>query len=142
MSYIMSCLGRFNRLPVWNVLVLDCGFARIAFRDSIREWVPGTQFNRIHRIRNKMIHPPGIHPFLTLHHPPTLESSNLPIKKSCSSKNYTQLDSLTLDLLHDIGMLHAGLVHCNKWKPVLVRLTQHHPYLRASNSYKLKYAPF
>ena len=66
-----------------------------------------------------MIHPPGIHPFLTLHHPPTLEFSNLPIKKSCSSKNYTQLDSLTLDLLHYIGMWYAGIVNLQQTKTIL-----------------------
>ena len=38
-------------------------------------------------------------------------------------------------------MWHAGLVNSNKLKPVMVRLTQYHPVIHASTSYKLKYAP-
>ena len=96
----------------------------------------------INRIRNKRIHAPWRPPFLTLHHPPTLESSTRQSKNDCSPKNCTQLDSLPLDMLHNICMWDAGLVHSNKLKPVLVELTQHHPVLHASTSYKLKYIPF
>ena len=35
MSYILSCLGLFNRLNLWHFLVIDCGFDRIIFRDYI-----------------------------------------------------------------------------------------------------------
>ena len=52
------------------------------------------------------------------------------------------MGSLPFDLLHNIGMCHVGPVHHNKLKPVLVQLTKHNPFLRASTSYKLKYAPF
>ena len=45
MRCIMSCIGRFNHLTVWNFLVIDCVFARITFMDSIRDWVPGTWIN-------------------------------------------------------------------------------------------------
>ena len=45
MSYIMSCLGWFNRLTVWHLSFIDRGFSRITFRDLIRDWVPGTRFN-------------------------------------------------------------------------------------------------
>ena len=48
----------------------------------------------VHGIRTKRIHVPGRPPFLTLHHPNNLEASTLLTKKSCSSKNCTQLDSL------------------------------------------------
>ena len=68
----------------------------------------------IHRIRTKSIQAPGRPPFLTIHHLSTLESSTCPNKKSCSSKNCTQFYCLPLDLLHNIGMWHAVLVHCNK----------------------------
>ena len=80
-------------------------------------------------------------PFLTLKHPTTLESFTCPTKKS-SYKNCTHLDALSLELLHGIGMLYAGLLHRNKLKPVLVRLTQHNSFLCASAPYKLKYVPF
>ena len=39
-------------------------------------------------------------------------------------------------------MWHAGLIYRNKLKPVLVQLIQHHPDIRASTPYKLKYVPF
>ena len=39
-------------------------------------------------------------------------------------------------------MWHAGLIHHNKVKPFLVRITQHNPVLYVSTSYKLKYALF
>ena len=96
----------------------------------------------IHGISTKQIQTPGCLPFLTLHHLSTLEYSTIPTKKFCSSKNFTQFDSLPLDPLHNIGMGYAVLVNRNKLKPVLEQLTQHNPVLRASNSCKLKYVPF
>ena len=96
----------------------------------------------IHRTRTKTIHAPGHPPLITLHHPPNLEYSTHPTKKSFSSQNFTQLDSLSLELLRNICMWHVGLVHCNKLKPVLVQLTRHHPVLCASTSYKIEYIPF
>ena len=77
-----------------------------------------------------------------IYHPPTLEASTCPTKNNYSYKNCARLDSLPSELLHNIDMLHAGLVHCNKLKSFLVWLAQHHPVLCASTSYKLKYAPF
>ena len=92
----------------------------------------------LQHIRTKIIQAPGCHPFLTLHHPPTLEASTSPTKLNCSYKTFTQLDYLPLELLHNIDMQHEDIVHCKKLKPV----TQHHPVLCVSTSYKLKYAPF
>ena len=45
MDYIMSCLGRFNRLNIWHFSFIDYGFALITFRDSIREWVHRAWFD-------------------------------------------------------------------------------------------------
>ena len=45
MSYIMCCLWQFNRMTIWNFLVLDCGSARIVFREFTRDWITGTRFN-------------------------------------------------------------------------------------------------
>ena len=95
----------------------------------------------IHRIRNKSTQAPGRPTLLTLHHPPNLEDSTNPTKKSCYSKNCTQSDSLPLNLINNIGICHADIVH-RKIKPVLVQLTQHHPVLFSSTCYKLKYPPF
>ena len=95
----------------------------------------------IQRIRNKSIQAPGIPTFLITHHPPTLESSTSPTK-TFSHKKCTQLDSLPLELLHNIDMRHAGIVNHKKLKPVLVQLTQKHPVLFEYTSYKLKYNPF
>ena len=96
----------------------------------------------LQHIRTKIIQAPGCHPFLTLHHPPTLEASTWPTKKSCFSKSIPQLDSLSLDLLRNIGMWYLGLVHCNKLKRVLVQLTQSHLVLCASICNKLIYVLF
>ena len=101
--------------------------------ESISAW--------IHHIRNGSIKTPGCPHLLTLHHPPTLEDFTRQTKK-CSYKNFTQLDSLPSELLHNIYMWNAGLVHCNKLKPVLVWLIQHHPVLSENKSYELKYTPF
>ena len=95
----------------------------------------------IHSIRDKSINASGRTTFLTLHQPPTLEASTHPTK-TVPYKNFTQLDSLPLGLIHNIYMWHASLVHCNKLKPVLVQLTQHCQFICTSTSYKLKYAPF
>ena len=97
--------------------------------ESIKAW--------LHRIRNKRIQAPVRYTVLTIHHPHILEASTLPNKK-ISYKNDTKLDLPPLELLHNIDMMHAGRVHCNLLKPVLVRLTQHHPFLCASPAYELK----
>ena len=96
----------------------------------------------LHCISTKSSQSPGCPPFLTLHHPSTLEASTHPTKKSCSSVNCTNLDSLPQKLLRNINMWNTGLVHCNKLKPVLMWPTQHHPVVPVSTSYKLKYVPF
>ena len=93
-------------------------------------------------IRNKRIQAPGRPPFLAINHPPKLEASTRPTKNYFSSKNLRQFDSLPSDLLHNIFMCHASLVHRNKLKIFLVQLTQRHPVIFASTSYKLKYIPF
>ena len=48
----------------------------------------------------------------------TLESSKLLTKKYCSCKSFTQLDFLTLELLHTIDIWHADIVH-KKTKTIL-----------------------
>ena len=53
-----------------------------------------------------------------------------------------QLDSLPSELLHNIDMWNAGVVYGIKLKLVLMRLTQHHPFLRAYTYDKMKYTPF
>ena len=96
----------------------------------------------LHCIRTKKMQDPVITPFFMIHHPPILEASTRPDKHSCSSINSTQLDYLSSNLLSNIDMCHAGIVHRNKLKPLLVQLTQHHPVLRTSAYHKLKYIPF
>ena len=140
---LSGCVKHSRKLLCENSLFWDNKLARYLHHTmttwgqsekSIAAW--------IHHIRIKMIQYPGLPPFLVLHLPPTLEASTRPTKNSCSSKNCTHLDSLLFDLLHNIGIWHADLVHCNKLKPLLERLTQNHPVLRVSTSYKLKYVPF
>ena len=70
----------------------------------------------IYRIRTKRIQASGRHPLLTLHHLPNLEAFTNWNKKSCSSQNCTQFDSLPLDFLHNVGIWNTCLVHCNKLK--------------------------
>ena len=113
-------------------------------RRTIATWVQSDKSiaSFLYCIINKSIQAPGRPPLLTLHHPPTLEASTCPTRKPCSSKNSTQFDILPLDLLHSIGIWNAGIVYCNKLKPVLAQLTQHNQFLCASTSYKLKYPPF
>ena len=65
-------------------------------------------------IRTKRIQSPGLPPFLTLHHPPTLESSTGLTKNYFPSKNCTQFNSLPSNLLHNIVMGNAGILHHNK----------------------------
>ena len=60
------------------------------------------------------------------HHPPTLEASTHPTKKTCFYKYCRQLNLLPLERLHYIDMWHTGLVHHNQLKPVLVWLKKHH----------------
>ena len=96
----------------------------------------------LHCIRDRRIKAPGLTLFLTIHHPPTIGYHTLPTNNHCYSQDCTQLGSLLSQLIHNIDMWHAGIVHRNKLKPVLVHLTQHHPVFCASTSYELKYSPF
>ena len=96
----------------------------------------------IHSISNKRNQAPDRPPFLTPHQQPTLESSICPNKIYCSSKIFTQFNSLPLTLLYNMVLWHAGPLHYNKLKQVYVRLIQYHPFLCVSTSYKLKYVPF
>ena len=96
----------------------------------------------IHRTSNRRIKAPVCTPFLMINHPTTLEYSTLPTKNKYPHKNCTQLDSLPSEILHKIDMWHAGLLHHNKLKQVLVQFTQHPPVLCAHFSEKLKYSPF
>ena len=89
----------------------------------------------IHCIRNKGVQAPGRPSFLTLHHPTTLEDSTRQTKTKTSYKNCTLFYSLPSELLHNIDMWYAGIVHTNKLKPFSVRLTQHRPLLRESMWY-------
>ena len=100
-------------------------------------WVQSEKFIDafLHGISTKSIQAPGRPPFIMLHHPPTIEASTRPTKKSCYSKNCTQFNSLPSDLLYNIFMGHAGLSCRKKIKPVLVQLTQHNPVLRLYKSY-------
>ena len=92
-------------------------------------------------IRNERIQAPGLPTILTVHHPPNLEASTLPTKKS-SYKYWTRLDFLPLEILHNFYMWHVGFLHCNQLKPVFLWLTEHHPVLCVSTSYELKFNPF
>ena len=96
----------------------------------------------IQHISNENIHVPGHPPLLTRHYPPTLETSTLPTKNSCSFKNCTKFDSLPLYLLHNIDMWHLGILHCNKLIPFLAQLTQNNPIICASTYHNLKYITF
>ena len=138
-----GCVNNNSKLPCGNSLSRDNTLTRylhhnmypwVQYEKSISAWV--------HCTRNKSIHPPWYPPLLTLHQLPTLEASTLPTKKYVPYKKFTQFDSLPSDFIHYIGMWHAGLVHSNKLKPVLVKLTQHHPVLFSSKFFKLKYIPF
>ena len=95
----------------------------------------------IHRIRTARIQAPGRPPVLKLHHPPTHEYSAHPTKKNFLKK-LTQFYFLPLVLIYNIYIWNTGLLHRNHIKPVLVRITQHYPVLRASTAYDLKYVPF
>ena len=106
----------------------------VQYEKSISAW--------LHSIRTERIQEPEHPPFLTINHPPTLKASTRVTTKSRSSKTFKQFYSLPLDRLNNIFMWHTGLVHCNKLKPVLARLTQQNPVPCVSNSYKLKYAPY
>ena len=53
----------------------------------------------------------GRPPFLMIHHPPNLEASTCPTKHYFFSNIFTQMDALSSDLLHNIVMCYAGLVH-------------------------------
>ena len=77
-----------------------------------------------HCIRTERIKSPGHLNFLTRHRLATLEASARLTKKTCLSKNSTQLDSLPLDILHEIYTWYLGLVNCNIITPVLAQITK------------------
>ena len=85
---------------------------------------------------------PGHPPLRNRNHPPDLESSTCPTKTYRPWKNCTQFDTLPSELLHNIDTWHSGIIHCDNFKPVLVRLTQRNPLFFPTNPYKLKYVPF
>ena len=85
---------------------------------------------------------PGFPPLLNRHHLPNLEASTLQTKKYRPSKYCTQFDVLSSDRLHTIDTWNLGLLHCDNLKQLLAQLMQKNPFLRACNSYKLKYVLF
>ena len=85
---------------------------------------------------------PGNPAILNRHHPPTLEVSTCPTKRSHSSKNFTHLDTLPLETLHTIDMWRFIILHHDKFKKVLAQITQNNPPLCSTRSYKLKCAQF
>ena len=95
----------------------------------------------IHHISNKRFRHHGILPSSRHTTHPPLE---LPLTQLFEKllKNCTQVDSLPSELLHNIYIWRAGLVHHNKLKLAFVLLTQHHPVICVSTSYKLKCPPF
>ena len=99
-------------------------------------------FEWIQPISKERVKSSGRPPFLMGHHPPTLEVSTQTNKNYCSFKNFTHFDSLSSDLLHTIFIWNLGLIHHNKIKPVLARLTQHKTIICTSTSYKTKYVSF
>ena len=107
-------------------------------------WVQTDKYIKgwLRSIRKRRIKSPGRPPLLTLHQPPTIESNTHKAKKTCSSKNCTQLDCLPLEHLFNIDMWHVGLVDCNKLERIMVKLTEHYTFLLAYTSYELKYTPF
>ena len=140
---ISGCIKQCRKFPCGNPLFQE----QILTRDlhyTISTWGQSEKAIAacLHHIGTEKIQAPGRPAFLTLHHPPTLESPTWPTKKSCYSKNCTQCDSIPSDLLHSIGMCHAVLVQHNKIKLVLAQLTKLNTITCASRSYKLKYAPF
>ena len=135
---LSSCVEIYKKFPSVNSLLWVQTLTRYLQR-TISKWGQSDKYPAawICCTRTKRIQAPGRPPFITLHQLPLAQ-----LKSLVSSKNFTHFDSLLLALLHNIVLCHAGIVHYNKLKPVLVRLTQHNPDLCASNSYKLKYVPF
>ena len=131
-NYNLFCYIVHN---VWLLfLVLSTMSTRGQYEKYISTWIQW--------ISTESIQDLGFLPFLTWHHPPTLEASNLPTKKYFPSKHCTQFDSFPLDLLHNIYMWRSGFLHHNKLKPVLGWIKQHNTVICSYTSYALKYVPF
>ena len=98
MIYIVSCLGWFNRLTVWHLSVIYCGFACITFRYSTQDWVPGTRFNSsLPPLNPQHLRPPPPRlPQLSHHYQPV-------IIQSC------QHPSNIFELLHHLQRPPVGL---------------------------------
>ena len=45
MIYIMYCLGWFNCMTIFHILVIDSGSARLIFREFTQDWVYGNWLN-------------------------------------------------------------------------------------------------
>ena len=109
---ISGCVKSIRKLYCGNSLFWEKSLTRYLQRTmsmwgqsekSIAAW--------IHCIRNKGVQAPGRPSFLTLHHPTTLEDSTRQTKTKTSYKNCTLFYSLPSELLHNIDMWYAGIVH-------------------------------
>ena len=143
LSCISGCVKHVRKLPCGNSLFQFHILTRYLhytmstwgqYEKYTSEWTLHTN--------TKNNQAPGCPPFLTIYHPPNIEYSTRPNKKSFSSENCTQLGSLPLKLLHIIGILHADLVNNNKLKPVLAKPKQNNSVICTSNYYEQKYVPF
>ena len=79
---VLSGFLKHNRnFTCGKSLFLDKTLTRYHHRTMLT-WVQNEKFiaSWIHRISNIRVQTTGRHPFLILHHPPTLEASSLPIK--------------------------------------------------------------
>ena len=88
---------------------------------------------------------PIIIPLLKLHPPP----SRFPfkfllalLKSPIYNNKFTQFDTLTLEIIHNIDTSNFSLVHHDKFKKVLARITQKNPLLHSTRCYNLNYLPF
>ena len=66
----------------------------------------------------------------------------IPLTPKKNLKTFHTVGFPPIGTSHNIDMWHAGILHHNKLKQILVQLTQHHPVIRASISYELKCVPF
>ena len=88
----------------------------------------------IHSILAEKNYVPGHPPLLKQHHPLTCEASTHPTKKSRSSENFTQFNTLQSEQLHAIDTWSFSISHHYKFKKVLVQITQKNPLLRSTSS--------
>ena len=98
-SISLSCTFGFfkhnSKFPCEKSLLLDKTLTHYLHR-IMSMWVQSDKYKSawLHRIRTKSIQDPERPPFLKLNHLPNLEAYTCPTKKYCSSKTFTQLDSL------------------------------------------------